>query len=145
MYSLQPLRFSLVPLALLSMLGEGCSGKAPESVAGATETMMEEWPEFERFEALFHEVSGLIETGRHAEVLMHRSRLLEAAWAVNLRTLPTGANKGETLRQLLGDLVSKVNCLAVPSIDETVVSEVISSMKPIVAEINRASGSRKSG
>jgi len=130
----QPFRIILITL-LLAHFTLGCSGKKP-----AGEPVALEWPEFERFEVLLLESAGLIEAGKTTEVLLRRGQLVEAGWAVSMRTLPATSNNGETLRLLLGDLVSKINYLAVPAIDSSIMSEVIIGMKPIVAEIGRASG-----
>ncbi len=126
-----------VPLlaVLFAHLVSGCSGKKP-SAEPASLT----WPELDRLEAALIESSELIEAGRTTELLLRRRQLLEVGWAVNLKTLPPESGNVETLRQLLGDLVSKVNRLASPEIDTSTMREVISGMKPIVAEIGRVSG-----
>lgn len=124
---------------LFACLFSGCSEKRETS--GQVSVV---WPEFERFEPLLLEAIGLIESGKTSEVLLRRGRLLEAGWAVNLQTLPPVANDCETLRRLLGDLVNKLNRLAVPEIDHATMSEVIIGMKPIVGEIGRASHIRRS-
>ena len=76
-------------------------------------------------------------------MLLRRRELIELGWAVNLETLPRESENMETLRQLLGDLVSKVNRLASPEIDFATMREVILGMKPIVAEVRRASGTEE--
>lgn len=119
---------------LFACLSSGCSEKRETGGHVAVA-----WPEFERFEPLLLEAVGLIEAGKTAEVLLRRGQLLETGWAVNLQTLPPVANDCETLRQLLGDLVNKLNRLAVPAIDQAMMSEVIVGMKPIVTQIGRAS------
>lgn len=94
----------------------------------------------EELEAALTECSKLIESGKTTDVLLRRRRLLEVGWAVNLKTLPSDSGNVETLRQLLGDLASKVNRLASPEVNTTTMREVIVGMKPIVAEIGRVSG-----
>jgi len=139
----KPLTQGQTPIILISLLyaylALGCSKNGQTGMQEATT-----WPEFERFEALLLETADLSDAGKSAEVLRRRGQLVEAGWAVNLQTLPIEANDCETLRLLLGDLVNKVNRLAVPAIDPSIMREVITGIKPIVTEIGRASHIRKS-
>lgn len=98
------------------------------------------WPELEHFESLVKNSSALIEAGKSSELILRRREILEAGWAVNLKTLPPGLESDESLRLLLGDLVSKVNRLAVPSIEPAVLHEVFHGLNPIVVEIHHAIG-----
>lgn len=133
-------QFPIVLISLLfAYLALGCSKNEQTGIQVATT-----WPEFERFEALLLETAELSDAGKSVEVLRRRGELVEAGWAVNLQTLPTEANDCETLRLLLGDLVSKVNRLAVPAIDPSIMREVITGLKPIVTEIGRTSHARES-
>lgn len=112
-----------------------CSGDKGGLVGGTVA-----WSELERFESVLSEVSGLMESGRTGEAMQSRRQLLEAGWAVNLQTLPREANDGERPRQLIGDLVSKLNRLAVPEIEAVVLFEVITGMETVVAELKRECG-----
>ncbi len=99
-----------------------------------------EWPELTRLEELLAELTPLVESGKTAETLLKRNLLLEVGWAVNHRTIPPNALHDEEVRLLLGDLVGKVNRLAVPALDEGTLREVVQGMNPIVAEIAKTSG-----
>ncbi len=133
-----PLRLLVLLAALFAPFLLGCSGAKP-----SPEPVAPKWPELNRLEAVLTESSALIEAGRTTELLLRRRELIELGWAVNLETLPRESENMETLRQLLGDLVSKVNRLASPEIDFATMREVILGMKPIVAEVRRASGTEE--
>lgn len=126
-----PLLFSIVAILL-------CCGCSPQKDPARRAEVV--WPELEHFESLVKNSSALIEVGKSTELILRRREILEAGWAVNLKTLPPGLESDESLRQLLGDLVSKVNRLAVPSIEPTVLNEVFQCLNPIVVEIHHAIG-----
>ena len=106
----------LLLAVILGHLASACSGKRqPPQPSAAT------WPELELLEAALTDCSELFESGKTAEVRLRRRRLLEVGWAVNMKTLPSGSVNVETLRQLLGDLSSKVNRLASPEVNTTMI------------------------
>jgi len=125
--------FVLMPLIIAVTLG-GCGGK--ETVPLTTV----EWPELIRFEALLRETEQLVASGETVEVLKRRNALLEAGWAVAPPSVPANVADMEKVRPLLGDLVSKLNGLAVPSLEPVKMNELVLGIRPILIELFDASG-----
>jgi hypothetical protein len=123
----------LLPLIAPVTLG-GCFGKetAPPTAV--------EWPELIRFDALLRESAQLAASGETVEVIRRRNTLLEAGWAVAPPSVPANVADMEKVRPLLGDLVSKLNGLAVPSLEPVKLNEIILGIRPILIELMDASG-----
>jgi len=133
-----PLPIRLVPFLLAMMLpgltGTGCREQAANYAAVVS------WPELVRFDELLREAESLVAEGRTLEVLEKRNAFLNAGWAVAPASVPENAADMEKVRPLLGDLVSKLNGLAVPTLDSVKLGELITGIRPILNELFEASG-----
>ena len=124
---------ALMPLLIAVTLG-GCGGK------GAVAPTAFEWPELIRFEVLLRETENLLASGETVEVLKRRNSLLEAGWAVALPSVPANVGDMEKVRPLLGDVVSKLNGLAVAALESVKMKEIILGLRPLLTELFAASG-----
>lgn len=136
-----PFRLILVALPLCALLGSltvvpsGCERideqVSPDGV---------EWPELEHFDHVLREAEVHAEANRPLEILKTRAEFLEAGWAVNPASVPENVRNFDRVRPLLGDLVSRLNGLAVSNSDGAVVNNLVLSMRPVVSELIEASG-----
>src|SRR5690606_28617500 len=105
-------------------------------------------PELVRFDGILREAEQIVRTGDTVAALTNRQILLEAGWAVAPPTVPANVADMEKVRPLLGDLVSKLNGLAVSSLAPEKLEEIVLATRPILNELFEASGvepSRSSG
>lgn len=128
-------KFSLTLVAvIIAVSSGGCGKKAVVTPASV------EWPELIRFDALLEETEKLVMSGEMLAALKNRQILLEAGWAVAPPTVPANVTDMEKVRPLLGDLVSKLNGLAVPSLEPEKLKEIILGIRPILIELFEAAG-----
>lgn len=128
----------LVPLCLVAILiGLTCTscGEKEEVPAAVVS-----WPELVHFDGVLREAESLIAGGRTLEVLEKRNAFLNAGWAIAPASVPENVANREKVRPLLGDLGSKLNGLAVPSLDSVKLGELVTGTRPILNELFEASG-----
>lgn len=128
----------LVPLCFVSILiGLTCTSCGEKEAASATVVI---WPELVHFDGVLREAESLVADGRTLEVLEKRNDFLNAGWAIAPASVPENVANMEKVRPLLGDLSSKLNGLAVPSLDSVKLGELVTGTRPILNELFEASG-----
>ncbi len=127
--------FRIPLLVVLAAVSAGGCGRE-EAVAPAPV----EWPELVRFDGILREAEQLVRAGDTVAALTNRQLLLEAGWAVAPPTVPANVADMEKVRPLLGDLVSKLNGLAVSSLAPEKLEEIVIAIRPILNELYEASG-----
>lgn len=132
-----PLLLRLFPLFFAVILSLTCSGCGEKEKAPATVVT---WPELVHFDGVLREAESLVAEGRTLEVLEKRNALLNAGWAIAPASVPENVANMEKVRPLLGDLGSKLNGLAVPSLDSVKLGELVTGTRPILNELFEASG-----
>lgn len=132
-----PLLLRLFPLFFAVILSLTCSGCGEKEKAPATVVT---WPELVHFDGVLLEAESLVAEGRTLEVLEKRNAFLNAGWAVAPASVPENVADMEKIRPLLGDLGSKLNGLAVPSLDSVKLGELVTGTRPILNELFEASG-----
>ena len=130
--------FSLILVTTIAILiCSGCGKKEGKSASVVT------WPELVEFDKRLREAEALVAEGRLLEVLEKRKTFLNAGWAVAPSSVPENVAGMDKVRPLLGDLVSKLNGLAAPSLDSGIVGELVTGTRPIVNELFVASGAER--
>lgn len=137
MKTADPLLLRLFPLFFAVILSLTCSGCGEKEKAPATVVT---WPELVHFDGVLREAESLVAEGRTLEVLEKRNAFLNAGWAIAPASVPENVANIEKIRPLLGDLGSKLNGLAVPSLDSVKLGELVTGTRPILNELFEASG-----
>ena len=130
-HRLGPLCFVSIPIGLT------CTSCGEKEAASATVVI---WPELVHFDGVLREAESLVADGRTLEVLEKRNDFLNAGWAIAPASVPENVANMEKVRPLLGDLSSKLNGLAVPSLDSVKLGELVTGTRPILNELFEASG-----
>jgi hypothetical protein len=117
--------------------GATCSGCGKKEKAPATVVT---WPELVHFDEVLRETESLVAERRVQETLEKRITLLEAGWAVAPSSVPANVANMEKVRPLLGDLVSKLNGLAVSQLSSVKLGEIVTATRPILNELFEAIG-----
>ncbi|MEM9283498.1 MAG: hypothetical protein AAGA96_16870 [Verrucomicrobiota bacterium] len=98
------------------------------------------WPELVALDELAYRAEGLAKIKDREAVMVERTALLEAGWAVSPKTMPENARNPDQVHQLLGDLTSLVNGLAQSEISNERLFALVEGIHPVVASLIEAAG-----
>jgi hypothetical protein len=127
----------LVGSIFIGLTCAGCWKKEEASASVVT------WPELVHFDKVLREAESLVAESRTREILEKRVALLNAGWAVAPASAPENVADMEKVRSLLGDLVSKLNGLAVSSLPSVKLNELILGTRSILNELFEVSGVKR--
>jgi len=128
----------LVPFLLLFLaLLTSCGSPAPPVAA-----VQVEWPELRSLETIAAEVAAHARDRSDLELMKDRTRLVQAGWAVNPASVPENVANFTEVKELLSDLVSLVNGLAVPEAEPARFRELALGIPAVVEKLVVASGAK---